>query len=115
MVEQLNIFEGNKLRDMGIDQSFENAEYKNVNWGDGAYSFLLEYIKTNDTFMAEDVRCASSGAVPEPPSKRAWGAIFVKAKKNKLINSIGFGNVKNPTAHRTPATLWTVNKMVTEK
>jgi len=106
MKEQLNLFEGNKLRDLGIEQSFENAGEK---WGSLAYSFLLQYIKKNDKFMAEDVRVASEGIVPEPPSKRAWGAIFVMAKKNKIIKSIGFSNVKNPKAHRTPATLWAVN------
>jgi len=109
MKEQLNLFEGNKLRDLGIEQSFENAESKCGKWGSLAYSFLLQYIKENDKFMAEDVRAASEGIVPEPPSKRAWGAIFVMAKKNKIIKSIGFGNVKNPKAHRTPATLWAVN------
>lgn len=113
MEEQLNLFKGNYLRDKGIKQSFENAEDKNDKWGKYAYSFLLEYIKSNKRFMAEDVRVASKGVVPEPPSKRAWGAIFVSAKKNKLIKSIGFGNVKNPKAHRTPATLWEVNHPIT--
>ena len=108
MEEQLNLFKGNELRDLGINQSFENAEYKCEKWGALAYSFLLHYIKENDTFMAEDVRVASEGVVPEPPSKRAWGAIFVMAKKNKIIKSIGFSHVKNPKAHRTPATLWEV-------
>ena len=42
MKEQLNLFEGNKLRDLGIEQSFENAGEK---WGSLAYSFLLQYIK----------------------------------------------------------------------
>lgn len=109
MKEQLNLFKGNKLRDQGINQSFENAEGKYKKWGATAYSFLLEYIKENKIFMAEDVRVASEGIVIDPPSKRAWGSIFVMAKKNKVIKSIGFGNVKNPKAHRTPATLWEVN------
>ncbi len=106
--EQLNSLEGNRLRDLGIKQSFENAENNNEFWGECAYSFLLQYAKTNNTFMAEDVRVASKGVVPEPPSKRAWGAVFVRARKNNLIKSNGFSNVKNPKAHRTPATLWEV-------
>tara|TARA_R110001606_G_scaffold72484_1_gene166966 strand:+ start:245 stop:574 length:330 start_codon:yes stop_codon:yes gene_type:complete len=109
MKEQLNLFKGNELRDLGINKSFKNAEDKNKKWGSLAYSFLLQYIKENHTFMAEDVRVSSEGIVPEPPSKRAWGAIFVMAKKNKIIKSIGFANVRNPKAHRTPATLWEVN------
>jgi len=108
-MKQLDLFQGNKLRDLGINQSFQNAESNSEKWGVLAYSFLLKYIKENDTFMAEDVRVASKGFVPEPPSRRAWGAIFVMAKKNNVIKSIGFSSVKNPKAHRTPATLWAVN------
>ena len=108
MNNQLNIFEGNKLRDIGINQSFDHAETKSISWGESAYSFLRQYIKSNNQFMAEDVRVASKGVVEDPPSKRAWGAIFVMAKKNELIRSIGYGRVKNPKAHRTPATLWEV-------
>lgn len=106
MKEQLDLFLGNKLRDEGISQSVDNANVKNNKWSESAYNFLVEYIKTNKEFMAEDVRVASKGVVEDPPSNRAWGAIFVLAKKNKLIKSLGFQNVKNPKAHRTPATLW---------
>ena len=108
-IDQLNLFEGSRLRDIGINLAVENANVKSRNWQDIAYSFLLEYIKTNDVFMAEDVRIASDGIVPIPPSKRAWGIIFVTAKKNKVIKSIGFKTVQNPKAHRTPATLWSVS------
>ena len=106
--EELNLLQGNKLRDLGIKQSLENAENNNESWGERAYSFLLQYAKSNNTFLAEDVRVAAEGVIPEPPSKRAWGAIFVRGRKNNLITPIGFSSVKNPKAHRTPATLWEV-------
>jgi hypothetical protein len=105
---QLDLFKGNELRDYGIKRSFENAENKHLNWGGVAYSFLLKYIIDHKEFLAEDVRIASEDIVPEPPSLRAWGSIFVMAKKNKIIKSIGYREVKNPKAHRTPATLWGV-------
>ena len=92
-----------------MKKSLDNADKEDESWSQKAYAFLLVYIKTSNKFMAEDVRVASSGIVPEPPSKRAWGSIFVMARKNKIIKSIGFSNVKNPKAHRTPATLWAVN------
>lgn len=101
-----NIKKGNELRDLGINKSFTNANNQHKKWGSLAYSFLLKYIKENKKFMAEDVRLASYSEVPEPPSQRAWGHIFVTAKKNKMIKPVGFGFVKNPKAHRTPATLW---------
>ena len=106
MTNQLNMFESSTLRDEGIKQALQSAEDKAENWGEQAYSFLLEYIKTHTEFMAEEVRVASSGIVPEPPSKRAWGGVIVRARKNNLIESKGFSLVSNPKAHRTPATLW---------
>lgn len=109
MDKQLDLFESKKRRDIGIDKALKNANTKTEKWSKYAYDFLLGYIKTKKTFLAEDVRVASSGVVPEPPSKRAWGSIFVMAKKNNLIKSIGYRSVKNPKAHRTPATLWKAN------
>lgn len=104
----INDNNGAVLRDIGIQRSVHNAQKMDVSWTKKAYSFLVKYAEKHSTFMAEDVRLASEGIVPEPPSKRAWGYIFVMAKKEKLIESIGFKNVKNPKAHKTPATLWKV-------
>ena len=108
MNNQIDLFEGSKLRDQGISQALENANEKCEKWSEIAYQFLLNYTKYNRQFLAEDVRQASEGIVPEPPSKRAWGGVFLAARNSKLIMAIGFGMVKNPKAHRTPATLWEV-------
>jgi len=108
MENQLNLFKGKELRDLGIKKALDNAENKNEGWGNSAYLFLLEYMKTNKEFMAEEVRVSSFGIVEPPPNNRAWGAIFVRAKKNKLIKSIGFRSVKNPKAHAAPCNLWAV-------
>ena len=105
MESQLNLFEGRKLRDEGIERAEEHAN-KNYTWSDFAFSFLEGYICFHKRFMAEDVRVASSGIVPSPPSKRAWGAVFVKAVKLNLIRRVGYQSVKNPKAHCTPATIW---------
>lgn len=107
-MQQLDLFKSIQLRDKGIEQAIDNAEATHDNWGDLAYSFLIGYAMLHTQFMAEDVRVSSIGIVPEPPSKRAWGGVFVRAKKSGLIKSVGFGCVKNPKAHRTPATVWEV-------
>ena len=99
---------GRELRDEGIRTSVEHAEDTIDDWKATAYAFLVSYCRDNDEFLAEDVRTASLGLVEEPPSNRAWGAIFVKARKNNLITKIGYKEVSNPKAHRTPATLWKV-------
>lgn len=102
-MNQLDIFESSRLRDKGMARAEENA---GRSWNDMAYNYLFGYIKTHKEFMTEDVRVASN--LPEPPSQRAWGSVVVRAKRNGLIVRNGYEMVKNPKAHRTPATLWRV-------
>ena len=106
--EVLDLFSGQELRDVGIAKAIDNAERHHENWTYYAYQFLLNYTKSHKEFMAEDVRVASEGIVDMPPSKRAWGGVFVRAVKSGLIRRKGFQNVKNSKAHCTPATLWEV-------
>ena len=96
------------LRDRGIKVALDNADSTHDKWSDKAYNFLKNYIKSHREFMAEDVRVASEEEVPTPPSKRAWGGIVLRASNAGLIRRIGFSNVKNLKAHRTPATVWRV-------
>jgi hypothetical protein len=100
--------EGEIARDKGIQQSLDSANAVVKNWSDIAYGFLLGYADSHKEFMIEDMRNASVGFVPEPPSKRAWGGIAVRAAKVGVIRRKGFQSVKNVKAHRTPATLWEV-------
>jgi len=97
---------GKELRDEGIKKSLEHADEKIENWSKSAYDFLKEFAKSNKQFLVEDVRLASAGVVDEPPSKRAWGGVIVMARKNGVVKKIGYKEVSNPLAHRTPATLW---------
>ncbi len=97
----------NYLRDRGMRRSRDNADDKVDGWSETAFLFLKEYIQTQDKpFMAEDVRTSDQCGVPNPPNKRAWGAILVRAAREGLIKRIGFKETKNPWAHRTPASLW---------
>jgi len=97
---------GNDLRDRGMQQAVEHADKTSTGWSDVAYAFLVEYLATHREFMTEDARLASHGIVPEPPSKRAWGSVIIRAAKSGLIKRIGFRNVKNAKAHSTPAAVW---------
>lgn len=105
---QLDLFQSIQNRDIGMEAAKVHADSKELSWSEQAYKFLLGYCKTNKEFMAEEVRVAATDVVPEPPSKRAWGSIFMKAAKNEVIKRIGFKKTTNPKAHRTPATLWQV-------
>ena len=101
---------GAELRYKGIKKALDNANNTHDKWSDKAYDFLLKYIKYQNQFMTEDVRVASEKAIPKPPSNRAWGSVILKAAKSGLINRVGFANVKNAKAHKTPASVWRVNE-----
>lgn len=96
---------GEELKQKGMQQALDNANNTYFLWSDIAYSFLEEFAKNNKVFMIEDVRNAASGLIPDPPSQRAWGGIIQRAK-SKLIKHIGYNSVKNPAAHKTPASVW---------
>jgi hypothetical protein len=99
---------GSILMRLGIKKAVDHANVEVKGWSDHAYNFLLTYSKTHKEFMVEDVREASKGIVPVPPSGRAWGGVVVRASKAGVIRRKGFQNVKNAKAHCTPATLWEV-------
>ena len=101
---------GAELRDKGIKKALDNANNTHNEWSDKAYDFLLKYIKYQNQFMTEDVRVASEKAIPKPPSNRAWGSVILRASRSGLINRVGFANVKNAKAHKTPASVWRVNE-----
>ena len=77
-------FDGFVLKTIGINQAINNANITHENWADIAYDILKVYLENNDKdFMCEDIRNFAVGRfnLPEPPTKRAWGAIILKAKK----------------------------------
>ena len=100
---------GSQLRDKGIKKAIDNANDTHEKWSDKAYKFLVGYIKSHQEFMTEDLRLDSEKEIPKPPSNRAWGGIILRAVRAGLIHRVGFSNVKNVKAHRTPATVWRVN------
>jgi len=110
MGTQLNLLEeidyAEFLRDKGMKQATDHADQVHENWSDKAYAFLLNFAKTNKRFLVEEVREKSLNYIPFPPSERAWGSIIIKAKNNNIVKAIGFKQVSNPKAHKTPATYW---------
>lgn len=95
-------------RDQGIAKAEYSALCKNEDWYRKAFDILNLYIALHsDPFLAEDVRNFAEGQKLEiPPSKRAWGSVFLKASKNGVIRKVGYARTSNPKAHKTPATLW---------
>lgn len=111
MIQQELLF-GEQLKNEGIEQAINHADsIAPYNWSEKAFNFLINWLGTvpcGYSFMAEDVRVLAEkrNVVPVPPSKRSWGAIIIKAKRQGLIICNGISQVSNPTAHRANASVW---------
>ena len=99
---------GEYLKQEGMKASLDNANSMDNLWSEKAFGYLKDFLLvTNDVFMAENIReYAHQNGLEYPPSKRAWGAIIVRAKKEGLITFRGYSQVSNPKAHRANAMLW---------
>ena len=98
------------LRNSGINRAVEHADVTHDDWSVQAYSLFetyVRYISFHETFQIEDFREWTKGrGLPEPPSKRAFGFIPLKAARAGLIEKCGHSKVNNPTAHQAFASVW---------
>lgn len=110
MNEQLPMpLSGTALRDIGIAQAVDHAEAEAPGWASRAMGMLRRYIdEVGGMFQAENVReWARRHGLDDPPSKRAWGGVVVRARNIGLIRFVKYENVQNRQAHATPASVWT--------
>lgn len=100
-------FTAEALRDAGMKLAEESANEKVPEWSDACYALILHYvIITSAPFLAEDFRAWVDNKIAQPPSKRAYGGIMMRAANEKVIRKVGYGKTTNPKAHSTPATRW---------
>jgi len=105
------IEEGERRKNIGMEEAADHAEEESPQWKQRAFNLLVRYLSEYPKphqFQAEDFRnwCEMGKFIQEPPSKRAYGSIVLRAAKQGLIKKIGHATVKNVTAHRCFATLW---------
>lgn len=93
------------LRDTGIKLSAEHAEEAHQGWGDKALDLLRRY-NSNHFQSYTFTQWAYAMRLPEPPDGRAWGAVFVKARKLGIIKNIGYEKDCSPNSHGMPVRVW---------
>lgn len=115
-MKQLDLFDANKKKEQGMNISLLNAESRKEGWAKEAILILYGFLRVQgDTpFLGEEFRvwCEKYG-LSEPPSKRAYGGVMVRAAKLGLIEKVGYAKTTNPLAHRTPANLWKRKNILT--
>jgi hypothetical protein len=87
-----------------INQSLGSATKANKNWVKHALIHLFMYIQQHpdEEFCADMVReWATTNGLPEPPSRLAWGGVFLKAKNAGLIVKTGVKNYHYPNSDKT--------------
>lgn len=99
-------FEAARLaRDAGIAAAADHAERETPGWKDLAYDVFVDYARHNAEFLTEDVRFANP-QLPQPPDKRAWGHVAIRAVKAGVIEHGGFAKAKDAKVHCSVNTLW---------
>lgn len=102
--------EAARLRDEGAARAVEHADAVFHEWSAVAYSALLRFLLKTPLedlfgFTAEDVRGASP-EVPEPPDRRAWGHVMLRAARAKLISQDGYRTHRARSRHCGISTVW---------
>lgn len=106
---QITIEFGKVARDEGMNRAVDNANVTTPKWSDLVYDAFHEYVrslKKYTKFQTEDFREWLGDRIAEPPSKRAFGAITMRAARAGIIKHVGYAHVKNPKAHRANSAVW---------
>lgn len=95
-------------RDLGMQRAADRADRVNDGWTLTAYSNLVALArahKLSEPMLGEDIRkLAYDAGLPRPPDERAWGAVFLRARKAGLMVPVGHGQAKS--SHLSPKPLW---------
>lgn len=95
----------NQGLELGIKKAEAAGNRAGIEWKNKAYDAFVEYAKNHQTFTVEQV-ISDSFNVPNPPDKRAWGSIAIKAKKNGIVENAGWTRSLNKNKHGIPVALW---------
>ena len=95
------------LRDAGAAAAEGAANRAHVGWTDQAYELLRQYAAGSLVFTPEDVRkFAAKRGLPPPPDSRAWGGVFMRARRAGIIRHGGYRASENPSRHGGPVSQW---------
>lgn len=78
--------------DDGMRRALLHAESECKDWGDLAFRFLTLFCRRHRYFISEDVSAESKKyGLLQPPTDRAWGAVYRRAIKEEMIVQDGAG------------------------
>lgn len=93
----------------GIEIGHAMAEVAATNagedWKGSAYDAFCRHALNHQFFTTEEVRAANPNLLA-PRDDRAWGAIALQAKRDKVVTSHSWVRANNPAVHGTVVTQW---------
>lgn len=89
-------------RDAGMQRAADHAERVTDGWQDAALAHLRSFAATHDRFLIEDVVVASKGIVPTAPDSRAWGAVVLRAARERIIEKCGYAPARTSNCSIKP-------------
>lgn len=91
--------------ELGHAAAKEAADHAGDEWKERAFTALLRFTLSHRTFTIEELREASP-EVGEPPDRRAWGQVPLRAARKGIIRKIGWVEAKDPAVHGNAVSLW---------
>jgi hypothetical protein len=96
----------------GLELGHKMAEIAGSNagetWKELAFDAFKNHAKTHNVFTTEQVRNANPD-LPAPPDPRAWGAIALRARKERLVDVESWVRADSRKVHGMVVTLWRSN------
>lgn len=90
---------------IGHKRADDAAKHAGDEWLNEALCAFKNHAIKHKYFTTEDVRSAAPN-LPNPPDKRAWGAVPRIAKKEGIVSAHGWTRANSPTVHGMVVTLW---------
>jgi hypothetical protein len=92
---------------LAIGHAMAEVAAKNAGseWVETALEAVRIHATMNKYFTTEQVRAAFEN-LPEPPDRRAWGAVVRRAKKEGLIHPHGWVRAQSLSVHGMVVTMW---------
>lgn len=87
-------------RDAGIASSFAHANRVSPEWCEEAYQRIVLHAQRNAYLTCIPI----TAEFPSPTTNKAWGALFVKAQREGVIEKCGY--VENPGRHQSPTPMY---------
>jgi len=90
---------------IGHARANDAAMHAGDSWVSTAIEAFRSYATINRWFTTEQVRQAFPN-LPEPPDRRAWGAVPRIAQKEGIVVPHGWVRANSPTVHGMVVTRW---------